>query len=149
MGSAVSAVLARPMSTPQHRTMNSVQRGNDSVLNVLTGEPSPSQSYPATSTDTSPAKEDMNSQPGSANASIKPDDPFAAMPDPFADISGDTFDDVSPEQPKKKEKEKKKVTADDPFANMGGSAFDDPMMSAPPATNKQSKSKAKPKAKAK
>merc|ERR1719334_2167925 len=94
---AQPVTLAKPKSIPQHRTMNSVQRGNDSVLNVLTGEPSPSHSYPAStnsSMKTSPEKVD-DSQPGSANASIKPADPFADMPDPFADISGNTFEDAT------------------------------------------------------
>jgi len=149
------AALAKPKSVPQHRAMNSVQRGNDSVLNVLTGEPSPSQSYPASSnssTKTSPQKEDL-SQPGSANASIKPDDPFADMPDPFADISGNTFEDAA--QPKTAAKPTQPQPAkvvppanNDPFGDIGGSAFDDPLMSmaAPPATKKQPKvaAKAKP-----
>ena len=32
-----------------HRKMNAIARGNESVLNVLTGEKSPSQSYPNSS----------------------------------------------------------------------------------------------------
>merc|ERR1719295_104088 len=137
--------------------MNSVQRGNDSVLNVLTGEPSPSHSYPASSNSsikTSPEKVD-DSQPGSANASIKPDDPFADMPDPFADISGNTFEDATqpktitkPTQPQPQPaKVTTKPTNDDPFADIGGSAFDDPLrsMAAPPATKKQPKTAAKAK----
>jgi len=143
-------VLATPQQ-PQKRMMSSIQRGNDSVLNVLTGEPSPSQSYPASS-DTSPNKEEI-SQPGSANNSIKPDDPFAQMADPFADMSGNAFDDATPKHIKPKPKPtqntsqpKPQPASDDPFADIGGGAFDDPIMAAPP---KSKKSKPKPKSVAK
>merc|ERR1712087_123165 len=81
------------------------------------------------------------------------------MPDPFADISGNTFEDAAqpktaakptqPQQaqPAKVTTAKKPPANNDPFADIGGSAFDDPLMSmaAPPATKKQPKAAAKAK----
>merc|ERR1719361_993138 len=45
-----------PMHNASAPSMSSIQRGNQSVLNVLTGEPSPPQSYPVTSAETTPQK---------------------------------------------------------------------------------------------
>merc|ERR1719361_2268152 len=102
--------------------MNSIQRGNQSVLNVLTGEPSPPQSYPATSAETTPIRNPPNqSTPGKAEPGVSAvsvpavspqqktkgndDDPFGGMvDDPFADMAAPAF-------VENKENEKPKASA--------------------------------------
>merc|ERR1712079_181901 len=97
---------SNPMSNPSAPPMNSIQQGNQSVLNVLTGEPSPPQSYPVTSAETTPVKTSPNQStpgkavPGVSAASALPqqqtkgndDDPFGGMvDDPFADMAEPAF----------------------------------------------------------
>eukprot|EP00484_Ammonia_sp_Unknown_P028185 CAMPEP_0197025436 /NCGR_PEP_ID=MMETSP1384-20130603/5775_1 /TAXON_ID=29189 /ORGANISM="Ammonia sp." /LENGTH=769 /DNA_ID=CAMNT_0042453965 /DNA_START=547 /DNA_END=2856 /DNA_ORIENTATION=- len=92
--------------TPQHPAkLNPVDRGNNSVLNVLTGEPSPSQSYPSSSepsAQSSPSKPTQAQPPekkilkpaAAANNNNNGNDPFADMGDPFADMAAPSFDDI-------------------------------------------------------
>ena len=152
-------------SNGTHRKLNTIARGNESVLNVLTGEVSPSQSYPNSSNSSIKAtpkqkqaqpKQEYNLGGNNNNGNAKTkgndfdtgSDPFADMDDPFADMGGNAFDDPSPAKPKpkpaqqSKPKPQPKVAANDPFADMAGSAFDDPALNM--LSNEPQKPKPKP-----
>ena len=95
-----------------HRKLNTIARGNKSVLDVLTGEKSPSQSDQNSSNSSIKQSPQQNKQqpkqqynlggpaPSANNNQKKQDDPFAGMDDPFADMGGATFDDIMNEDKK-------------------------------------------------
>merc|ERR1712154_132578 len=157
-------------NTEQPRKLNAIDKGNQSVLNVLTGEPSPSQSYPDSSNSSNKAtpgkqpKQQYNVGGTKGNDITKKgdsfdtgNDPFADMNDPFADMGGNSFDDMMGNNKNIKQKQTKSIpaasvpavqskpdefdTGNDPFANMTGNAFDDPVMSVTKTKPKQPQNK--------
>jgi len=93
---------SNPLHNASAPSMGSIQRGNQSVLNVLTGEPSPPESYPVTSAEVTPKKNvasPVQATPGKAVSpkaalpqQTKGADPFGGMDDPFADMGAPSFD---------------------------------------------------------
>jgi len=95
-------ISSNAMHNASAPSMGSIQRGNQSVLNVLTGEPSPPNSYPNSSevTPQKTAQSPKQATPGKAvspkaalpQQQTKGADPFGGMDDPFAGMDAPNFD---------------------------------------------------------